>query len=59
MSTAPNGSRATAGLLVRTGEPDRGREIVQALDAGEAYGASRGLVVFHTICGDIDVAAQC
>jgi tetratricopeptide (TPR) repeat protein len=47
-----------AGLLVRTGEPDRGREIVRALGAGEAYGASRGLAIFHTICGDIDLAAD-
>ena len=48
-----------AGLLVRTGEPNRGREMVQqALGAGEAYGASRGLAIFHTICGDIDLAAD-
>jgi serine/threonine-protein kinase len=47
-----------AGLLVRTGEPDRGCEIVRALGAGEAYGASRGLAVFHTVCGDIDTAAK-
>ncbi len=47
-----------AGLLVRTGEPDRGREIVRALGGGEAYGASTGLAVFHTICGDIDAAAD-
>jgi tetratricopeptide (TPR) repeat protein len=47
-----------AGLLARTGEPDRGREIVRALGKGDAYGASTGLVVFHTICGDIDAAAD-
>ena len=47
-----------AGLLVRTGKPGRGREMVQALGAGEAYGASKGLAIFHTICGDIDLAAD-
>ena len=47
-----------AGLLVRTGEPDRGREIVRALGGGEAYGASMGLAIFHTCCGQIDLAAD-
>jgi TolB-like protein/Tfp pilus assembly protein PilF len=47
-----------AGLLVRTGEPDRGRKIVRALGKGEAYGASRGLAAFHTLCRDIDAAAD-
>jgi TolB-like protein/Tfp pilus assembly protein PilF len=47
-----------AGLLARTGEPDRGREIVRALGGGEAYGASTGLAVFHTIRGDVDAAAD-
>jgi len=47
-----------AGLLVRTGEPDRGREIVEALGEGEAYGAAKGLAVFHSLCNDIDAAAD-
>ncbi len=47
-----------AALLVRMGEPDRGREILKALGAGEAYGASRGLAHFHSLCGDIDAAAD-
>ncbi|MEP7312932.1 MAG: TIR domain-containing protein [Pseudomonadota bacterium] len=47
-----------AGLLVRTGEPTQGREIVRALGGGEAYGASLGLTIFHTLCGDIDAAAD-
>ena len=46
------------GLLVRLGEPDRGREIIQKLGAGEAYGASKGLALFHTCCGEIDLAAD-
>jgi serine/threonine-protein kinase len=47
-----------AGLLVRTGEPDRGREIARSLGDGEAYGAAKGLAVFHSLCGDIDAAAD-
>jgi tetratricopeptide (TPR) repeat protein len=47
-----------AGLLVRTGEPDRGREMVRALGASKAYGAAKGLAIFHSICGDIDRAAD-
>ncbi|MEO6080488.1 MAG: TIR domain-containing protein [Steroidobacteraceae bacterium] len=48
-----------AGLLVRTGEPDRGREMIEALGASKAYGAAKGMAIFHTICGDIDLAADC
>jgi hypothetical protein len=44
--------------LVLNGELERGREIVQALGVGESYGASRGLAMFRTLCGDIDVAAE-
>jgi tetratricopeptide (TPR) repeat protein len=47
-----------AGLLVRMGEPDRGKQIVQRLGSGEAYGASTGLAMFHTCCGEIDLAAD-
>jgi serine/threonine-protein kinase len=47
-----------AGLLVRMGEPDRGKQIVQRLGSGEAYGAPTGLATFHTCCGEIDLAAD-
>ncbi|MEP6960622.1 MAG: hypothetical protein ABI995_00985 [Acidobacteriota bacterium] len=47
-----------AGSLVRTGEPDRGRAVIQRLGSGEAYGASMGLAIFHTYCGEIDLAAD-
>ena len=47
-----------AGLLVRTGEPDRGHEIASVLGMGDAYGASKGLMIFKAICGDIDAAAD-
>ena len=47
-----------AGLLIRTGQTDRGKELVQSLGTGETYGASIGLALFHTCCGDIDLAAD-
>lgn len=46
-----------AGVLVRMGEAERGSEIVQALAASKAYGAAMGLAIFHTVCGNIDLAA--
>jgi TolB-like protein/Tfp pilus assembly protein PilF len=47
-----------AGLLVRTGDQSRGRTIVSALGLGEVYGASKGLAIFHTVCGNIQLAAD-
>jgi TolB-like protein/Tfp pilus assembly protein PilF len=47
-----------AGLLVRTGEPNRGKELVQKLGAGRVYGASMGLAIFHACCDEIDLAAD-
>jgi hypothetical protein len=32
--------------------------MVQALGASTAYGAAKGMAIFHTICGDIDLAAD-
>jgi tetratricopeptide (TPR) repeat protein len=47
-----------AGLLVRLGQQDRGKELVQKLGSGEAYGVPIGLAIFHTCCGEIDLAAN-
>ncbi|MEP7314442.1 MAG: tetratricopeptide repeat protein, partial [Pseudomonadota bacterium] len=47
-----------AALLVRTGDPHRGSEILKSLGAGEGYGTSRGLAGFHSLCGDMDAAAD-
>jgi len=47
-----------AGLLVRTGQAGRGRELAQKLGSGEAYGASMGWAIFHTCCNEIDLAAN-
>jgi eukaryotic-like serine/threonine-protein kinase len=45
-------------LLVRTGEINRGMELIKRLGSGEAYGAPLGLASFHILCGDIDTAAD-
>jgi Tfp pilus assembly protein PilF len=47
-----------AGLLTRTGEPNRGKELIQKLGSGEVYGIPMGLAVCHTYCGEIDLAAD-
>jgi TolB-like protein/tetratricopeptide (TPR) repeat protein len=46
-----------AGLLVRMGQPDRGQDVFKALGSSEAYGTARAVAVFHTCCGQIDLAA--
>jgi hypothetical protein len=51
-------SGARQGDHVRLGEQDRGREVIQRLGSGEAYGASRGLAIYHICCGEIDLAAD-
>jgi len=47
-----------AGLLTRLGQPDRGQELIQKLGSGETFGASTGRAIFHTCCGEIDLAAD-
>jgi tetratricopeptide (TPR) repeat protein len=60
-SLAPWGlsvSGVYAGLSIRTGEQDRGKELAQKLGSGEAYGAPMGLAIFHTCAGELDPAAD-
>jgi serine/threonine-protein kinase len=47
-----------AGVLVRTGQIDRGRELAQKLGSGEKYGTSMGWAIFHLCCNEIDLAAD-
>jgi eukaryotic-like serine/threonine-protein kinase len=47
-----------AGLLVRTGEAGRAKELVQRLGSGQVYGTPFGLATFHAYCGEIDLAAD-
>jgi eukaryotic-like serine/threonine-protein kinase len=46
------------GLLVRMGQPERGQEVIRPLGAGEVYGASAGLALFHLCSGETDRAAD-
>src|SRR5437868_11746092 len=47
-----------AGVLVRTGEAGRGRELAGKLGSGETCGAPMGWAIFHTCCNEIDLAAD-
>jgi TolB-like protein/Tfp pilus assembly protein PilF len=47
-----------AGVLARTGAPDRGAEIAQPLATSKTYGAAKGMAIYHTVCGDNDAAAD-
>ncbi len=47
-----------AALLVRAGDQDRGMELIRKLSSGVAYGAATGMAVFHTCCGEIELAAD-
>jgi hypothetical protein len=40
------------------GEQGRGKELIQTLGSGKAYGASLGWAYFHMLCGEIDLAAD-
>jgi hypothetical protein len=46
-----------AGLMARTGEPERGRALLDRLDAS-AYGVPVGRALFHICLGEIDQAAD-
>jgi TolB-like protein len=54
--------RATIGLyaalLVRMGQPERGKEVLKELGSSETYGWARGMALFHTCCDQIDLAAD-
>jgi TolB-like protein len=46
-----------AGLLARLGQRARGQEVLETLGSGEAYTAAKGMAIFHTCCGELDLAA--
>jgi TolB-like protein/tetratricopeptide (TPR) repeat protein len=47
-----------AGLLVRVGQIEKGREVAQTLGRGERYGAAMGLAMFHLRCEELDQATN-
>jgi hypothetical protein len=46
-----------AALLVRAGVVGRAETLLDGLRPGTAWGASAGMAVFHSICGEFDRAA--
>lgn len=47
-----------AAILVRTGGVSRANALIDKLKTEMASGAPTGMVVFHALCGEIDIAAQ-
>lgn len=47
-----------AGLLVRLGQPERGRELIEKLGPAEAFVAPSGWALFYLCTGEIDLAAD-
>ena len=46
-----------AGVLMRTEQAERGRELAQQLGSGEAYASCTGWAIYHTCCEEIEQAA--
>ena len=47
-----------AAILVRTGDASRANALIDKLKMETTSGAPTGMVVFHALCGEIDIAAQ-
>ena len=47
-----------AGLLMRTGNQSRAKELLQKLGDGQVYGAPLAFVYFHLLCGEFEAAAD-
>jgi hypothetical protein len=54
----PPGVGVYAGVLVRTGDRQRGHEVIRSLGSRERYGVPIGWALFHTACGELDSAAE-
>ena len=54
----PPGIGVYAGVLTRSGDPQRGHEILESLGPPDRYGAPMGWALFHATCGDLDSAAE-
>ena len=54
----PPGAGVYAGVLMRTGDAQGGKRIVESLGPAERYGVSLGWALFHVTCGDLESAAE-
>ena len=57
LPTHPNAVGFMAGMLRRTGEASRSRELLDALDGGRGRGIARARAEAHLVCGELDAAA--
>jgi tetratricopeptide (TPR) repeat protein len=57
LPTHPNSVGFLAGMLRRTGEAVRSRELLDALDGGRGRGIARARAEAHLVCGELDAAA--
>jgi serine/threonine-protein kinase len=55
----PGATGMLAGLLQRTGDDHRSQELLQKLLPGDAFGAPRGLALYHWALDDLDQQADC
>jgi TolB-like protein/Tfp pilus assembly protein PilF len=58
LAPLPNVIGLLAGLLKRTGDRRRAEELLEKLQPGDAYGAPRGLAVYHWVLREFDAEAD-
>jgi hypothetical protein len=56
LPTHPNSVGLMAGMLRRTGEPARARELLATLDGGRGRGVARAWAEAYIVCGELDAA---
>ncbi|HTR00443.1 MAG TPA: tetratricopeptide repeat protein, partial [Candidatus Acidoferrum sp.] len=54
----PQSVGALAGILVRLGRPEQATAVMQKLGREQTYGVPLGHAVFHTLCNELDTAAD-
>jgi eukaryotic-like serine/threonine-protein kinase len=54
----PNHIALLAGLLMRTGDAQRAEELLRKLQPGDAFGAPRGLAIYHWVLREFDATAD-
>ncbi len=56
--SVPNNIGLLAGLLMRTGDTHRAEELLQKLQPSDAFGAPRGLAIYHWVLREFDAVAD-
>jgi TolB-like protein/Tfp pilus assembly protein PilF/predicted Ser/Thr protein kinase len=55
---SPMAVGSLAGMLVRTGDAVRAREVLRQIEEGQKYGHPAGLAIYQLFCGDVEAAAD-